>query len=139
MSWEKNKSLIYGFLKSCSAAREDQIRRTRDAYDPAAELEKDIRLGFSQVLAPEYIEHGPRSDTPLEELIQGMVGLRIAFPNLTYKAEDVVDGGDKVVLRYSAHGTHLGQFMDVSPSSKEIEINGIYIGRVADGKIAEGW
>ncbi len=93
MSWEENKSLIYGFLKSCSAATEDQIRRIPDACDPA-ELEKDIRLGFSQVLAPEYIEHGPRSDTPLEALIQGMVQLRTAFPNLTYKAEDVIDGGD---------------------------------------------
>ncbi len=139
MSPEENKSLIYGFLKSCSAATEDQICRIGDTNDSAAELERDIRLGFSQVLAPEYIEHGPRSDTPLEELIQGIVWLRTAFPDLTYKAEDVVDGGDKVVVRYSAHGTHLGPFIDVPPSGKEIEINGIYIARVEGGKIAEGW
>ncbi len=133
MSSEENKSLIYGFLKSCSAATID------DAHDPAAELEKDIRFGFSQVLAPDYIEHGPQSQMPFEELVQGMVWLRSAFPDLTYRAEDIIDGGDKVVVRYSAHGTHLGQFMDVPASSKKIEINGIYVGRVANGKIAEGW
>ena len=139
MSWEENKALIYGFTKACSASTEDQIRRIRDAYDPAAELEKEIRSGFSQVLASEYIEHGPRSDMPFEELIQGMVWLRTAFPDLTYRAEDIIDSGDKIVVRYSAHGTHLGQFMDVPPSNKEIEINGIYIARVEGGKIAEGW
>ncbi len=42
-------------------------------------------------------------------------------------------------MRYSAHGTHLGPFMDVPPSGKEIEINGIYMGRVANGKLAECW
>jgi predicted ester cyclase len=139
MSFEKKEALIHGFLKSCSAETEDQRRRIRDAHDPAAELEKEIRLGLSKVLAPEYIEHGPRSDMSLEELIQGIVWLRTAFPDLAYTAEDIVDGGDKVVVRYSAHGTHLGQFMDVPPSRKEIEINGIYIGRVTGGKIAEGW
>ena len=139
MSLEKNRTLVDGFLKACSVATGDPMRRIRDARDPAAELEKEIRSGFSQVLASEYIEHGPRSDLPFEELIQGMVWLRTAFPDLTYRAEDIIESGDKIVVRYSAHGTHLGQFMDVPPSNKEIEINGIYIARVAGGKIAEGW
>jgi predicted ester cyclase len=139
VSSEENKFLIYGFLKSCSAATTDQIRRPSNTQDLAAQLEKDIRLGFSTVLSPDYIEHGPRSQMPFEELVQGMVCLRSAFPDLTYRAEDIIDGGDKVVVRYSAHGTHLGQFMDAPPSNKQIEINGIYICRVANGKITEGW
>ena len=139
MSSEENEALICDFLKFCSGTTEGQMRRMQDARDPAAELERDIRSGFAQVLAPDYIDHGPRCDVPFEELIRGMISLRTAFPDLTYKAEDIIDGGDKVVVRYSARGTHLGQFMDVPPSRKEIEINGIYIARVAGGKIAEGW
>jgi len=127
MSFENHKTLVYGFLKSCSAATGDETRRMREARDPVAELEKEIRFDFSQVLAAEYVEHGPQSDMPFEELIKGMVWLRTAFPDLTYRAEDIIDGGDKVVVRYSAHGTHLGQFMDAPPSNKQIEINGIYI------------
>jgi predicted ester cyclase len=136
---QENKALVYGFLKSCSAATEVQTDRIPDDHNPTAELEKDIRLGISQDLSADYIEHGPRSHMPLEEFIQGMVWLRSAFPDLTYRADDIIDGGDKVVARYSAHGTHLGQFMDVPPSRKEIEINGIYIARVEGGKITEGW
>jgi predicted ester cyclase len=115
------------------------MRRMRHARDSEAELEKDIGSGFSRVLAPDYIEHGPRSDVPLEELIHGMVSLRTAFPDLTYRAEDMVAGGNKVAVRYSARGTHLGRFMDVPPSRKKIRIDGIYIARMAGGKIAEGW
>ncbi|MCJ7744051.1 MAG: ester cyclase [Dehalococcoidales bacterium] len=44
-----------------------------------------------------------------------------------------------MVARYSARGTHLGRLLDVPPSGKNIEINGIVIYRLADGKIAEGW
>jgi predicted ester cyclase len=51
----------------------------------------------------------------------------------------MVAGGDKIVVRYSARGTHLGNFMDVPPSRKRIRIDGIYIARMAGGKIAEGW
>ena len=94
------------------------MRGIRDAHHPAAEVEREIRWGLSQVLAPEYIEHGPRSDVPLEELMQGIVWLRTAFPDLAYQAEDIVDGGNKVVVRYSAHGTHLGQLMYVPPTKK---------------------
>ena len=115
------------------------MRRMHHAHGPAAGLEKDIRSGFSRVLAPDYIEHGPRCDMTFEELIQWMVSLKTAFPDLTYKAEDMVAGGDKVVLRYSARGTHLGRFVDVPPSRKKIEVNGIYIAQIAGGKIAEGW
>jgi predicted ester cyclase len=139
MSLKDSKAVVRKFLKSCSAPTGDRVRRNRYARDPAAKLEKDIRSGFSRVLASDYIEHGPRSDMTFEELIQRMVSLKTAFPDLTYKAEDMVAGRDKVVMRYSARGTHLGNFMDVPPSRKKIRIDGIYIARMAGGKITEGW
>ena len=139
MSIEENKAVVGKFLKACRAPTGARLRRIRDASDPAVELEKYVRSGFSQVLASSYVDHGPRYDVPFEELIQTGVLLMSAFPDLTYEAEDMVAVRDKVVARYTAHGTHLGQFVDVPPSGKKIEINGIYIGRVAGGKIAEGW
>jgi steroid delta-isomerase-like uncharacterized protein len=93
----------------------------------------------SEIFAPDYVEHGPRIDIPVEELIKLMPTLMTAFPDLAYKVEDIFAEGDKVVARYTAHGTHLGTLHDVPPSGKKIEINGIYIGRIAGGKIAEGW
>ena len=139
MSLKDNKVVVRKFLKSCNAPTGDRMRRIRYARDQAAKLEKDIRSGFSRVLAPDYIEHGPRSDMTFEELIQWAVSLKTAFPDLTYKIEDMVAGGDKVVVRYSARGTHLGRFVDVPPSRKKILIDGIYIAQMAGGKIAEGW
>ena len=70
MSLKENKAVVRRFLKFCSAATEDRMRRRRYSRDPTAELEKDIRSGFSRVLATKYIEHDPRSDMLFEELIQ---------------------------------------------------------------------
>jgi len=138
MSIKENKAIVRSFFESIEG-KEEMQRQIQAADDPASELEKVIRFGSTQVYTPDYVEHGPRSDMPFEELIKFTVSLITAFPDLAYKVGDIFAEGDKVVVRYSARGTHLGTYLDVPPSGKKIEINGIYIVRMADGKIAEGW
>ena len=138
MSVKENKAFVRSFFESIEGKKEMQ-RQIQAADDPAAELEKIIRFGFLQTYTTDYVERGPRSDMHFEELIKFTVSLITAFPDLAYKVEDIFAEGDKVVVRYSARGTHLGTYLDVPPSGKKIEINGIYIVRMADGKIAEGW
>ena len=137
MSINENKEIVRRFLESIGEKEE----MTRPVQAPsAAELKKNIRFVLTQHCASDYIEHGPQSDQGVEELIQWAITLISAFPDLAYKSEgDMVAEGDKVVVRYSARGTHLGKYHDIPPSGKKIEINGIYIARIANGKIAEGW
>ncbi len=54
-------------------------------------------------------------------------------------ADDIVAGGDKVVVRYRAEGTHTGPFRGIAPTGKRVVIKGVEIHRVEQGKIAEAW
>lgn len=140
MSVEENKAIVRRYLEPTNAAnREERKHRLQEAADPMAELEKGIRYGLSKVLATDYVEHGPRIDLSFEELVKLLPSLVFAIPDLAYQVDDIFGEDDKVVARYSARGTHLGKFFDIPPTGKKVEINGIYIGRVASGKIAEGW
>ena len=54
--------------------------------------------------------------------------------------EDVVAGGDKAVTRVTLRGTHQGETEEFGPpTGKQVEIEGITIHRIEDGKIAEEW
>jgi len=65
--------------------------------------------------------------------------LRVAFPDLRLAVEEMVAEGDKVAVRFTARGTHRGEFMGVPATGKRVAWEVISIVRVADGKIAERW
>lgn len=94
-----------------------------------------------EFVAEDYIEHSgpPWQPAGLEGVIWIANAFRTAFPDISSRVEDVIAAGDKVVVRFSAVGTHLGDFWGIPPTGKVGEITGIHIFRIADGKIAERW
>jgi steroid delta-isomerase-like uncharacterized protein len=63
-----------------------------------------------------------------------------AFPDLNATVEDVIAEGNKVVTRYTIRGTHQGEIEEFGPpTGKQIELEGITIHRIEDGKIVEEW
>ena len=64
---------------------------------------------------------------------------RSAFPDFHSTLEDMIAEGDKVVQRFTVRGTHKGEWMGIAPTGKQIEVGGIAIHRLADGKIVEDW
>ena len=75
----------------------------------------------------------------LEGAKQFVTGLREAFPNLDVEIKDQVAEGDKVATLWKARGTHHGNFGGIPATGKSMEINGITMFRVADGKVLESW
>lgn len=65
--------------------------------------------------------------------------MELAFPDLDRRVEDLVAEGDKVVARWSARGTHLGDFNGLPPTGKVATSSGITIFRIAGGRIVEEW
>jgi predicted ester cyclase len=63
--------------------------------------------------------------------------LASAFPDNHFTIEDIIAEGDKVVWRYSATGTHKGDFMGIPASGKQGTTCGIVISRVVNGKLQE--
>ena len=67
-----------------------------------------------------------------------------AFPDLHYEVQDMVCEDDKVVTRWKATGTNTGaiamsETLTLPPSGKELDIEGMTICRVKDGKIVDLW
>jgi steroid delta-isomerase-like uncharacterized protein len=62
-----------------------------------------------------------------------------AFPDLERTIEDLVAEGDKVVARWTAKGTHTGDFQGIPPTGRVATSSGITIFRIVDGRIVEEW
>jgi steroid delta-isomerase-like uncharacterized protein len=69
-----------------------------------------------------------------------LVGMyRTAFPDLRMTIEDMTAEGDRVVVRWTARGSQTGEMMGIPATGKHTTVTGMFMGRVAAGKIAEGW
>jgi steroid delta-isomerase-like uncharacterized protein len=75
----------------------------------------------------------------LEQLRKGVIALRAAFPDLTYRIEDLLADGEKVIARCVGEGTHIGVFRTIPPTGKRMSYRVIFIWRFAEDKLAEHW
>jgi steroid delta-isomerase-like uncharacterized protein len=64
---------------------------------------------------------------------------RTAFPDLHITINDQIAEGDKLVTRWTATGTHKGDFMGIAPTGKFSTVTGIAIDHYQSGKLVEGW
>jgi steroid delta-isomerase-like uncharacterized protein len=61
-------------------------------------------------------------------------GLFAALPDLTFSADYALARGDEVAERWSVRGTHRGSFMGVPATGRSIEITGISLLTMREGK-----
>lgn len=59
------------------------------------------------------------------------------FPDYQTIIDDIFAEGDKVAVRITMSGTNTGSFMGIPATGKHVA--GIYIARIANGKIVEHW
>src|SRR5687768_17865495 len=50
--------------------------------------------------------------------------LLAAYPDLHVHIEDTLAEGDKLMTRWSAHGTHAGELMGIPPTGKKVSVGG---------------
>ena len=92
------------------------------------------------LFAPENVHHFPDEDIHGPDGVKQMnKELRTAFPDWHISTDDVIAEGDKVVVRFTIHGTHQREGFDILPTGKRVVYTGIDIFRIADGKIVEQW
>jgi steroid delta-isomerase-like uncharacterized protein len=53
--------------------------------------------------------------------------------------DDIFSSGDRVTVRWTGSGTHVGEVNGIPPTGKKIRVDAISIHRVQGGKIAETW
>lgn len=95
-----------------------------------------------EVAARDLVVHAslPANDIHgADNAVQFYAMLHKAFPDIHFTVEDQVAEGDRVVTRWTARGTHTGEFQDFAPTGKQATVMGIDIDRIAGGKIIECW
>ena len=78
-------------------------------------------------------------DVGREGAKQFVTMFRTAFPDLHFTIEDQIAEGDMVVTRWTARGTHRGDFQGVLATGREIRLTGTDIDRMTNGKVVECW
>ncbi len=119
-------------------SNDDNKALTRRFYD---EVLNGRRTGvLDEIAAAGYDEHDP-----LPGQGEGRQGLKNRVAMLveglapTFTVEDVIAEGDRVVVRWTNSGRHVGDFLGVPPTDRPFAIAGIDIYRIEDGRLAEHW
>ena len=96
---------------------------------------------IEELYPPDFVWHGPAGDIRgYEQAKQLSYSFFAAFPDAQMTDEDVIAEGEKVVRRYTTRGTHQGQTEVFGPpTGRQVELKGITIHRIEEGKIVEEW
>jgi steroid delta-isomerase-like uncharacterized protein len=70
---------------------------------------------------------------------EAVATLRRGFPDLAISLDDVVATGDRVIVRFTARGTQHGPFLGTAGTGRPVEVTGVAIHRLVDGRIGETW
>jgi len=115
MSLEENKATVRRFIDEWNrrnlSALDELI--TTDYFDPSLQVRG------------------------LEAYKQLLTMLLKGFPDWHETIEDIIAEGDKVWVRYTATGTHAGEFRGLAPTGRKFAETGVLIWRIVEGKIAK--
>jgi steroid delta-isomerase-like uncharacterized protein len=66
-----------------------------------------------------------------------VLSLRVSFPDMHWTAKEMAAEGEKVVTRFVWTGTHRGPFLGIPATGRPVEVKGVVIDRLENGKMAE--
>ncbi len=96
-------------------------------------IDADMADDFIDLEAPPGLAPG------LEGVRQYISGLHQNCPDLYVTIEDIIAEGDRVVVRNTWQGTHVGSLFGIPPTGKSFVLKGIVIFRIRDDRICERW
>ncbi len=122
---------------SSSSAQTTKAADVARAYiEAVGRRERDAQLRFYAPGARGRI-HGVIDSAGLEEMQAFFAELYDAFPDYRMELLDVVEDGDQAVVRWQARATFSGpgSFMGLRPTGRAVELDGMDMIWVKDGKI----
>lgn len=95
---------------------------------------------IARLFAPDFIDHStPTQATGYAGVREYFAAVRAGFPDLRVTLEDMLVEGERVAVRTTWRGTHLGEYEGVAPTGKTVSRSLIQIFHFADDLIAEEW
>jgi predicted SnoaL-like aldol condensation-catalyzing enzyme len=97
-----------------------------------------------EICASDYLQHVLDPLTPdfgrgPEAAKRTVAMYRGGFPDADCRIEEIIAQGDKVVARWTARGTQTGPLGPLGATGRRVEVTGMDILRISDGKIVESW
>jgi predicted ester cyclase len=103
-----------------------------------AEQDRLKGLVPEELVTPDYTAHivgfPPMDFASHSELNKAFYG---GFPDLKQTIDDSLADEGKAALRFTITGTHQYELMGIEPSGREINVAGIAIFHIVDGKVAQ--
>lgn len=155
-TWDRLSVLILGGFVPWEAPYEHvwcEASETGVSSSNADEKKAIVRQLFEEVwnqgnldkadvlIAQDYVHCDPSKPLfrDLDGFKQFIGATRTGFPDIQISIENIVAEGDLVAAAYTASGTHTGDYMGIPQTGNAVEITGVTIFRIGDGKVAEAW
>lgn len=91
-------------------------------------------------LGPQFTMHSypvlPNGQQPDADFFTKWVG---AFSDLQSQEDMIIADGDRVVIQWTITAKHTGDFFGIPATQRQIQISGMDVLRVEDGKFVEQW
>lgn len=95
---------------------------------------------IDRLFAPDFVDHStpdqPQGPAGVKDYFRAV---REGFPDMRVILDDVIAEGDRVVVRTTWSGTHLGSYEGVPATGRRVARTLIQIFRVVDGLVLEEW
>ena len=118
-----------------SAENEAVVRRFYEQMNN--ERKNDLA---EELFTEDHVMHDPQ--VPAGVGPQGMVDVVSVYQTGVeghWAIEELFSAGDKVIVRWTGSGTHVGEVNGIPPTGKKLAIDAISIHQLRGGKIAETW
>lgn len=93
---------------------------------------------------PQYISEdceqkigGNKTFIGINGMRQHLVAVKKAYPDYTMEIIRQFEEDETVISEFIMRGTHKGEFLGITPTNKVIEMTGVDIDKVVNGKIVE--
>ena len=101
-----------------------------------AELDAGNTSILDELFSPDYLLNFPgAAPLTLDETKRLYQLLYTAFPDVQHEIHEQIAEADKVVTRWTATGTHHGEFMGVAPTGRRVSFEGINIYTLSGDKL----
>jgi ketosteroid isomerase-like protein len=85
-------------------------------------------------ITPQTVESDPQSEKDAYAWL-----ISVWSPDWYMTVDEMIAEGDRVMVRWTFHGTQVGEYAGLSPTNRQVVYSGINIFRIQDDRIAEIW
>ncbi len=120
MAIQENKTLVLRFV--------DEVQNQHNL------------AAIDALFSPDFIDHSDMTGSSGIEGTKAFFTMMFAaFPDMHFTVLQQLAEGDRVMTYKTFHGTHLGPFMGIPATGRQVTTDVIDICSVEDGKLAEHW